>query len=102
MIAEINPNARITTFVGNILHENVVNELLRCDLVLSCVDSYHGRVALSDLASHYLVPSLDIGIGMAGKDGRVTEQVVDFTQFTADLPCAFCRGRIDTASWLKN
>jgi hypothetical protein len=97
MIAEINPAARVTTFVGNILHPNVLDELLRCDLVLGCVDSYHGRVALSDLAAHYLLPSLDVGIGMDGKGGRVTEQLVDMTQFSPDLPCAFCRDRIDSA-----
>jgi tRNA A37 threonylcarbamoyladenosine dehydratase len=97
MIAEINPAARVTTFIGNILHENVVHELLRCDIVLGCVDSYHGRVALSDLAVHHLVPSIDVGIGMNGKDGRITEQVVDLTRFAPDLPCAFCRERVDAA-----
>lgn len=97
MIAEINPAARVTTFIGNVLHENVVHELLRCDLVLGCVDSYHGRVALSDLACHHLVPSIDVGIGMNGKDGRLTEQVVDLTRFTPDQPCAFCRDRVDSA-----
>jgi tRNA A37 threonylcarbamoyladenosine dehydratase len=97
MIAEINPAARVTTFIGNILHENVFHELLRCDLLLGCVDSYHGRVALSDFASHHLLPSIDIGIGMNGKDGRVTEQVVDLTRFSPDLPCAFCRERVDSA-----
>ena len=98
MIAEINPSARVTTFVGNILHENVFHELLRCDLVLCCVDSYHGRVALSDFASHHLLPSIDIGIAMNGKDGRLTEQVVDLTRFSPDLPCAFCRERVDSTA----
>ena len=96
MIVAINPAARVTAFIGNVLHENVLHELLRCDLLLGCVDSYHGRVALSDLASHYLVPSIDIGIGMNGIDGRLTEQVVDVTQFSPDRPCAFCRDRIDS------
>lgn len=98
MITAINPQARITAFVGNVLHENVLSELLRCDIVLGCVDSYHGRVALSDLAAHYLLPSLDVGVGMDGKDGRLTEQVVDITQFGPDLPCAYCRQRVDSAA----
>jgi tRNA A37 threonylcarbamoyladenosine dehydratase len=97
MIAEVNPAARVTSFIGNVLHENVVHELLRCDLVLGCVDTYHGRVALGDLASHHLLPSIDVGIAMNGKDGRVTEQVIDVTRFGPDLPCAFCRDRVDPA-----
>lgn len=95
MISEINPAARVTAFVGNVLHENVRDELVRCDLVLGCVDSHHGRAGLSDLAAHYLVPSLDVGVGMDGRGGRVTEQVIDITQYGPELPCAFCRDRID-------
>ena len=97
MIAEINPAARVTALVGNILHENVFHELLRCDLVLCCVDSYHGRVAISDFASHHMLPSIDVGLAMNGKNGRLTEQVVDLTRYSPDLPCAFCRGRIEAA-----
>ncbi len=97
LITEINPAARVTGFVGNVLHENVLHELLRCDLLVGCVDTYHGRVALSDLATHHLLPSIDIGIGMSGSDGRVTEQVVDLTRYSPDLPCAFCRARVNSA-----
>ena len=97
LILDINPSARVTTFVGNVLQENVVHELLRCDILLGCVDTYHGRVALSDLAAHYLLPSIDVGIGMSGGEGRVREQVVDVTRFSPDLPCAFCRERVDAA-----
>ena len=98
MIAAINPAARTRCLVGNVLHRNVVDELLRCDLVLGCVDSHHGRAAFSDLARHYLLPALDVGVLMDGREGRVTSQVVEFTRYTPDDPCAFCRGRIDSAA----
>ena len=97
LIAEVNPAACVTGLVGNILHENVLDELLRCDVVIGGTDSMHGRVALSDNSQHYLLPAFDIGIGMDGRDGKVTEQVVDFTQYMPGLPCAFCGQRIDSA-----
>jgi hypothetical protein len=96
MIADINPHARVTGFVGNILHENVIDELLRCDALLGCSDSFHGRAAQSDLAQHFLLPSLDIGVAMDGQHGRVTEQLVDITQSSPDFACAFCGERINT------
>ena len=98
MIAAIDPSIKVTALVGNILHANVVDELLRCDLLVGTVDSNHGRVALSDLAHHFLIPSLDVGIGMAGKNGKVTEQIVELAKFSPELACVFCRGRVDSVA----
>jgi hypothetical protein len=95
LIRSINPKAKITTLVGNILHENVVDELLRCDLLLGCTDTQHGRAKLSDLAQHYLLPSIDLGVLMEGENGKVISQVCDITVYSPDLPCAFCTQRID-------
>ena len=95
LINSINPNAKITALVGNILHDNVIDELLRCDILLGCTDTQHARAKLSDLAQHYLLPSLDLGLLMEGEDSKVTSQVCDLTAYSPDLPCAFCTGRID-------
>jgi len=96
LILEINPQARVTAFVGNALHENVLDALLGCDLLLGCTDSVHCRVLLSDLAKHFLLPSIDVGVHMHGESGRVRSQVVGFTRYGPDDPCAFCNGLIDT------
>ena len=98
MVKTINPSARTFCLMGNILHENVLDELLRCDVLLGCVDSYHGRVALSDYSRHYLLPTLDLGVLMDGAIGSVTSQVAEFTRYMPDDPCAFCLGRIDSAA----
>jgi ThiF family len=95
LIHSINPKARITALAGNILHENVVDELLRCDLLLGCTDTQHARAKLSDLAEHYLLPSLDLGVLMEGQNSHITSQLVDITVYSPGLPCAFCSGRID-------
>jgi ThiF family len=95
LIKSINPNANITTLAGNILHENVIDELLRCDLLLGCTDTQHGRAQLSDLAQHYLLPSVDLGVLMEGQQGRLASQIADVVMYSPDFPCAFCSGRID-------
>ncbi|BBO34174.1 ThiF family adenylyltransferase [Lacipirellula parvula] len=97
LVRAIDPTTAVTGLVGNILHENALDELLRCDIVLGCTDSLHGRVAFSDFSRHYLLPCLDVGVGMDGKSGRITEQLIEFTLYSPDLPCAFCQGRIDAA-----
>jgi hypothetical protein len=95
LIHSINPHAQVTTIAGNILHENVIDELLTCDMLLGCTDTQRARAALSDLASLYLLPSLDVGVLMDGEVGKISTQLVDLTAFAPELPCGFCGGRID-------
>ena len=95
LIREINPKARIACIQGNILDDIVLDALLECDLVLGCTDSQHGRAALGDLASHYLLPSIDVAVAMRAKDGKLKVQLVEICQHAPDLPCPFCLGRID-------
>jgi len=95
MIHGINPDAKVVPLVGNILHPNVIDELLRCDFVLGCTDSVHGRVAIDELARHYLVPVIDVGVRMDGADGKLTEQLVNVAAYRPGLPCAFCRDNVD-------
>ena len=98
MIWEINPAAKITVFVGNILDDEVINDVLRCDLVLGCTDTYHGRAALSDLATRFLLPAIDVGVKAEGRDGKVTAQLVEVTRYAPELPCAACSCCVNT--WL--
>ncbi len=96
MIWEINPTARIQAWVGNILDGAVMDELLHCDLLLGCTDTHHGRAALGDLATRFLVPSIDVGVLPEGKNGKITAELVDVTQYSPELPCPFCSGCVCT------
>ncbi len=98
MIHEINPEANVEAIVGNILDEEVLDALLRADVVLNCTDTQHSRAFLGDLAAHYLLPSLDLGVLLEGAGGRVHAQVGQFTWFEPNLPCAFCGQMVDYAT----
>ncbi len=94
LVLEINPKAEVKIIRGNVLDENVLDELLKCDLVLGCTDSQHSRAALGDFASHYLLPCLDVAVLMRARDGKLTEQVGEIARYTANEPCPWCLGRI--------
>lgn len=94
LIRSINPAARITALVGNGLDDAVLDELLRCDLVMGGTDTLHGRALLGDLASLYLVPSIDMGVLPRGHDGRVTSQLIEIARYTVGEPCPYCQDRI--------
>lgn len=95
LILEIEPTAEVVTLCGNVLDDAVLDEILRCDLVLGCTDSQHSRAALGDYANHYLLPCIDAAVLLRAKGGKITEQVGEFARYTADEPCPWCLGRID-------
>jgi hypothetical protein len=95
LIKEINPHAEVLCIRGNVLDDSVLDALLKCDLLLGCGDSQHCRAALGDLASHYLLPSLEVSVAMRAKEGKLKLQLVEICYNAPQYPCPFCLGRID-------
>jgi hypothetical protein len=95
LIREISHVTKVTGFVGDLLDEVVLDELLRCDLILGCTDSNYARAALGDIAIHYLVPVLDLAVQMRAKNGILREQLGEITLYAPGLPCPWCMGRVD-------
>ena len=87
LVREISLATKVTGFVGDLLDEVVLDELLRCDLILGCTDSNYARAALGDIAAHYLVPVLDLAVQMRAKDGILREQLGEIAFYAPGLPC---------------
>jgi hypothetical protein len=94
LVGEISAITKVTGFVGDLLDEVVLDELVRCDLILGCTDSNYARAALGDIASHYLVPVLDFAVQMRAENGILREQIGEIGRYGPELPCPWCRGRI--------
>jgi len=90
----IDPNCKVVACLGSLPQKEVVDAVVGCDMALGCTDQQHSRVALSDLATRYLVPSLDCGVLLEGRDGKITAQVLQIIRFLAADPCALCRGLV--------
>lgn len=93
-VHSIDPSIKVTALCGRLPQDEVVNAVVTADVAIGCSDKQHCRLALSDLAFRYLVPSIDCGVVMEGRDGNVTGQVAQFVRFLAADPCALCRGMI--------
>ena len=94
LVREISPATKVTGFVGDLLDEVVLDELVRCDLILGCTDSNYARAALGDIALHYIVPVLDLAVQMRAEDGILREQIGEIARYAPGLPCPWCRGRV--------
>lgn len=49
-------------FNSDLMNREVIRELSQCDVIFGCMDSVDGRHILNKLASHYLIPYIDMGV----------------------------------------
>ena len=98
MIAEINPAIEVRAFAGDVLDDIVLDELLRCDVILGCSDSNYARAALGDIAAHYLVPVIDLAVQMRAEAGILREQVSEIAYYRPGFPCPWCCNRVTAAA----
>lgn len=98
MIQEISPNITVLSFVGDVLDDIVLDELVRCDAILGCSDANYARAALGDIASHYLVPVIDLAVQMRADQGFLKEQLSEIAYFAPGSPCPWCCNRVTAAA----
>lgn len=73
--------------------------LTECDVVFGCTDDHDGRLWLNRLAYFYLIPVVDMGIGIDFEPGdppRILDAAGRVTVVAPGHPCLLCRGVIDT------
>lgn len=98
MIKEINPDTKVKAFVGDVLDDMVLDELVRCDVILGCSDSNYARAALGDIGSQYLLPVIDLGVQMRTEGGKLTEQLCEIALYEPGTACPWCRKRVSAAA----
>ena len=94
MIREIDRTIEVRSFAGDLLDEIVLDELVRCDVILGCSDSNYARAALGDIASQYLVPVIDLAVQMRAEEGVLREQLSEIAYYAPGLPCPWCCNRV--------
>lgn len=93
-ILSIDPSCHVDAYVGALPQKEVLDAVVGADIALGCTDQQHSRLALSDIACRYLVPSIDCGVMLEGQEGTITGQILQLIRFLAADPCALCRGLI--------
>jgi molybdopterin/thiamine biosynthesis adenylyltransferase len=97
LIKAINPKAKVTCIVGNILQPLARDYAVGTDLVICCTDTNHSRTAISELAYRFLLPALDVGVVFESKNGSMSGEIARLTVYSPGAPCAYCLGLVD--SW---
>lgn len=93
-VMSIDPSCHVEAYVGALPQKEILDVVVACDVTLGCTDQQHSRLALSDLAVRYLMPSIDCGVMLEGRAGSITGQIVQIIRFLAEDPCALCRNLV--------
>lgn len=95
---EIGLGARVEGFKGWVGDSACRDALKSCDVIFGCTDDHDGRMLLNRLAYFYLVPVIDMGIGIDFADGlppRVTLADSRVTVVQPEARCLLCRAIVD-------
>ncbi|WP_158915228.1 ThiF family adenylyltransferase [Caulobacter sp. S45] len=93
-VAEYAPDVAVEAIIGRLPQEEVLDAVVGADVIMGCTDQHSSRLIVADIASRYLIPAVDCGGLIEGRDGVVTGQLVQIVRFLADDPCPRCRGMI--------
>lgn len=93
-LRRIAPNLKLDSHFGDVLHQDVLNDLAGCDLIFSCTDRHAPRSALNEVAYQHYVPLVDLGTGIDASEGKVRGGSVRASLIAPGLPCLFCYGII--------
>jgi molybdopterin/thiamine biosynthesis adenylyltransferase len=96
LVHSIDASTRFTAVFGRLPQAEVLDAVADANVILGCTDQHSSRVALSDIATRYLIPTIDTGALMEGSGGHVTGQVGQLTRFLPADRCVYCRGMVDS------
>lgn len=95
LITSIHPGARVRALQGDVRDAVVVRELLDVDIFFICTDSQGSRAVLTQFAYQYVVPAIDIGVGLHTTGTGVTHISGRVQMLAPGHPCLVCANLLD-------
>lgn len=97
LVARTDPSIEVTTLVGDVRDWDVAEQLRSADVIFGCTDSHSSRAILNRLALAYLVPLIDLGVGVAlTGDGQLAGVAAEVRPVVPGGPCLWCHGALKT------
>jgi hypothetical protein len=94
-IRSISPEVQVSTLIGDVADDPVARALLEVDFIFCCTDSMSSRAVLNQLAYQYLIPCIDMGVGIHVHNGDVQFIAGRVQMLSPGLPCLVCTEKLD-------
>jgi hypothetical protein len=97
LIRAVAPAAHVATIAEDLRSRRALDALKSVDLLFGCVDNDGARLVLTELASAYRIPYIDVAVGIEASDQTVVSAGARVFVSLPDGPCLHCAGEIDWA-----
>jgi molybdopterin-synthase adenylyltransferase len=94
-VQAISPETQVEVVAGDVVDDHVAKKLLSVDFIFACTDSQASRAVLNQLAYQYLIPCIDMGVGIHVKDDAIRFIAGRVQMLSAGLPCLICTDKLD-------
>jgi molybdopterin/thiamine biosynthesis adenylyltransferase len=95
--ADVSPSTEITALHASAIQEEHGRALLDRDLIFCCTDTHGTRAVLNWLSYQYLIPMIDLGVGINVDESRGVEAITGRVQLVGPgMPCLDCCGTLDS------
>jgi molybdopterin/thiamine biosynthesis adenylyltransferase len=94
-IQAISPETKAEVIVGDVVDDAVAKKLLDVDFIFACTDSQASRAVLNQVAYQYLIPCIDMGVGIHVTDDAIRFIAGRVQMLSAGLPCLICTDKLD-------
>jgi hypothetical protein len=94
LVISVSPKAEVQVVEADLRTLSALEEVKPADVVFGCVDTDYGRLILNELCLAYLIPYIDLGVGIQVDQGRITEAGGRVLTWTPGRACLLCAGEI--------
>jgi molybdopterin-synthase adenylyltransferase len=94
-IRAISPATVVEEVVGDVVDDAVAKKLLGADFIFACTDSQASRAVVNQLAYQYLIPCIDMGVGIHVQGDAIRFIAGRVQMLSAGLPCLICTDKLD-------
>ncbi len=95
LIRHINPESDPAGHAGNVMVSGDAQKLLSCDFIFCCTDSHGSRAVINQLAYQYVIPTVDLGVRIQVRAGKVQSVTGRIQMLAPGLPCLLCHNLLD-------
>ena len=89
-LKSINPEAQIVAIKDSVVKSTAAQSLLDRDVIFVCTDEHWGRSVVNQISYQYLIPTINMGVRIDSRDGRIRGASGSVHILRPGEPCLWC------------
>lgn len=87
----IRPETIIQAIQKNVVLHDAAASLVDRDIIFLCTDDHWGRSIVNQITFQYLIPTINLGMSIRAKEGKISDAVGVIDVLRPDVACLWCR-----------